>query len=120
MSVGSEPTLETVLRDLRQATVLTFTLADYLQNHQPDFGKVHLRDVPAWVVMGLVTENQMQDGRWEKTDTGYRLEGKSLAMTLPVDTPTRAFLWWIGAGLVALGLLVAARWYLRYKGKPAH
>lgn len=109
LSVGTRPTLEAILRDLEQATRLKFTLADDLQSHAPDFGKVHLGNVPAWMIMALVTENQMQDGRWEKTETGYRLDGKSLVPRPPSDISTWVIICWALAGVLVLASLYLLR-----------
>jgi hypothetical protein len=117
LSVPEQPKLQDILLGLQEATGLSFTLAEELQDHQPDFGKVHLRNVPAWVVMALVTESQMRDARWEKSDTGYRLVGKSLAVSQPTTNPWLVALWWVGGGIVALGALWAIRRRLGKKEK---
>jgi hypothetical protein len=117
LSVAERPKLQGILESLRESTGLSFTLAEELQDHQRDFGKVQLRNVPAWVVMGLVTESQMRDARWEKSDTGYHLVGKSLAVPKPSTNPWLVALWWVGGGIVALGALWAIRRRLGKKEK---
>jgi len=70
-----QPLLRTVLQKLGEATGLRFEVAENLQNHEPAWDMVNLRETPAWMVMGVAAEAQLQNGTWEKTEKGYRLTG---------------------------------------------
>ncbi len=70
---SSNSTFSDVLRHLREVAGLDLTVAPNLERHDPDFGHLGLRDVPAWTAMTLLAQAQLEGGRWEKTETGYRL-----------------------------------------------
>jgi len=122
-----QPTLRTILRQLGEATGLRFVLAENLQRHEPWWDMSNLREAPAWMVMGLAAETQLRDGRWEKTDQGYRLTGisnvpkappKAITATenvtgqLPVASPITAWLLWglICMTCVCAGVAVYRHW----------
>jgi hypothetical protein len=69
------PRVRDMLRKLSEATRLQITLADNLAGHQPEYGYLHFPDTAAWVLMELIAKMDVENGRWEKTETGYRLTG---------------------------------------------
>ena len=100
--------LTDLLDKLADATGLRFELAHNLEDHQPALGQLDLKSVPAFSLMELIASRQMIDGRWIKTDAGYRLQGQSRA----ADTSS-ALSWWVIAafnlGLLASGALLLMR-----------
>jgi hypothetical protein len=62
-------------------------------------------DLWAWQIMEWVAGRQMENGRWEKTDTGYRLEGISLALKIPESS---GFPTWLVIGSILLLALASA------------
>ena len=110
--VEKQPKLSDVLARLGTCTGLNFDLADNLTHHDPDLGVVTLPNVAAYSVMELITDKDLDNGRWEKIDGGYRLEGVSRALRLP---PGQFGLSW---ALAALGLvLLAAGAFAMYRGR---
>lgn len=98
----ARPKLAVLLDELRGATRLELTLAEQLAGHNPDFGVISTKNpYYAWQLMNLIAEKELRDGRWEKTDTGYRLTGTSLGSP---DAPPR----WNVSLLIALGALGVA------------
>jgi hypothetical protein len=109
--IGVDPKLAEFLERLHKSTKLSFTLADNLDYHDPKFGSVKLPNVPACIVMEWIAQKDLDDGRWIKTDDGYRLEGTSRALRLP----PRTFPWgWAVAALVG-GSLIATGGFVIYR-----
>jgi len=108
--VEREPKLADLLARLAKATGVELTLASNILYHSPDLGAITLRDVGAYTIMELVASADLDGGRWEKTDTGYRLEGVSRALRPP---PSRFGWGWAVMGgvttLTAAGALVMWR-----------
>lgn len=102
--VENEAKLDDVLARLRAATGLTLTLADNLTGHNPDLGQLQMTDTFAYSFMEILAERDLENGRWEKTADGYRLEGNSTHFVAPPPTSTVG--WWLAA--VGLVLLIAA------------
>ncbi len=102
----SRPDLGHILEKLRAATGLEIETAAELANHQPDFGSIQpsKKGWHAFTIMRIVASRELENGRWEKTDRGYRLVGKSLAAapTPAAGKPAGASLWLVG-GAVLLG-----------------
>ncbi|HYV36607.1 MAG TPA: hypothetical protein VE988_12920 [Gemmataceae bacterium] len=104
LSVRESPTLEGVLAALHEATGLDFTLEKNLQYHQPQIGKVFIREAYAWVFMSILAEADLENGHWEMTETGYRLTGKSLALRVPpkIENAGPDFALWLAFGVLVL------------------
>jgi hypothetical protein len=103
--IGDDPPLAELLERLHGCTQLCFTLADNLENHDPKFGHVKLPNSQACIVMEWMAQKDLDDGRWAKTEDGYRLEGTSRALRLPTPRP---FPWgWTTAALAGASLIVA-------------
>jgi len=102
MSVGELPTLDDILAALRAATGLEFVLGKNLQNHQPDMGRVLKHNVFAWEFMTSLAETDLVNGYWEKTDSGYRLTGKSRAFRLPTKQGGPHYALWLLFGVLLL------------------
>jgi len=117
---GDKPKLEEILQSLRGATGLLLTVADNLADHEPDFGKVNLGAHPrAWQVMEMVAHRQLRNGRWEKTENGYRLTGHSLVPVRPTTNLFVILLLWFLPGIVVVGL-TAFYWWRRKGAHVAH
>src|SRR5262245_53952929 len=99
---GKHPPLSVVLSRLERATGLRLALDEGLADHEPDLGHLQVKNAPAWSIMELVAEKKLEGGRWEKTDAGYRLLGKSTVPRLASANP------WTGRGAVILGILLTA------------
>lgn len=110
---ADDPKLRELLSHLGEATGLTFTLADNLVHHDPRFGNLALPAAPACIVMEMIVEKDLVDGRWEMTDTGYRLEGVSTRLSAGAS-----ILNWLLLAL-ALGLITAALYLLLGKRASA-
>lgn len=102
--IDTDPPLSMVLHDLNDATGLTFTLAENLADHDPKFGSVKFSNAYAWSIMEMIAYHQLQNGRWQKTATGYRLVGIS---TVPVAATPPAPSFW-GHTLTLIMLAIAA------------
>jgi hypothetical protein len=112
--VATQPPMADVFALLAKATGLEFTLAENLAAHSPDMGELALPNVAAYSVMEIIAQRDIEDGRWEKTESGYRLFGKSL-VPLPPSPPTR---WPIVAAVVAAGILCTGFLIVRYRRLP--
>jgi len=86
--VDRKPTVAHIIEKVREATKLDITIAPELKGHEPDLGVV-LPEEKGWYAFQLMSFplKQLENGRWEKTATGYRLEGKSLLSPPPTSTP---------------------------------
>lgn len=93
MSVQEDPTSLNVLLDhLRQATGMSITLADNLQQHEPLLGGISFNNARAWELMKLIESKDLKDGRWEKTADGYQLV--ATASLRERELPVRPVAWW--------------------------
>jgi hypothetical protein len=111
----SDPELPDLLARLQSVTGLTIALGPSLAEHRPLLGSLQLPKVHAWLVMELLAEAQVEGGRWEKTDNGYRLVGKSLVPSAALG-PNR---WRIGGVLaLSVALLFGLLVFLRYRLPP--
>jgi hypothetical protein len=70
-------TLPELMDLMRSATGLDFALSSSLAHHDPVLGFVDTPKAPAYWVMQVIAARGLDDGRWEKNDGGYRLEGVS-------------------------------------------
>ena len=110
--VEKKPKLDDMLRRLADATGLTFSLADNLSHHDPNLGEMDLKNVYAYSLMGIIARHDLDNGRWEKTETGYRLEGVSRSLRSP---PSR-FPWaWAAIGVAVM--LMAAGAFVIFRGR---
>ena len=119
--VGAGIQLADLLEHLRSVTGLKMTLADNLTYHEPKFTELQGgRDATGWIVMGIIAATDLDDGRWEKTADGYRLEGVSRALRPPPPAPPTRFPWgWVFAALGMLVLTAGAFLIYRQRGKTA-
>jgi len=114
--VERRPKLADLLGRLSAATGLNFSLADNLTYHDPDLGHIDLKNMGAYSFMEIIAKSDLGDGRWEKTNDGYRLEGVSRALR----PPARPFPWAWAAVVVAITLLAAGAFVIyRRRGKKA-
>ena len=95
--IGPEADLNDLLERVRSTSARKLVLAENLTYHDPKFAGVVVVDAPAWMAMELLAKRDIDDGKWIKTEEGYRLEGVSKSLrTPPVGTP---FPWtWVIAG----------------------
>ncbi len=121
---NSTPEVKDLLHALSQATGLTVTLDPALESHNADYGVLQSgkQGLRAWQVMELMEREQLLDGRWAKTETGYTLSGRSTAhgksprvvhlgqANVPEGTATRYVL--IGAVVMAPLVAVCALIYV--------
>ena len=84
--------LPDMLARLNAVTGLKFTLADNLSHHDPVLGDFQLKNTRAFSIMEFIAKNDIDNGRWEKTEDGYRPEGGSHT-PLPVRPKTFNWLW---------------------------
>ena len=109
------PKVSNALPRLVEATGLRFTLADNLSHHDPILGYSLPKDTRAYSIMEIIAGANLDNGRWEKTEDGYRLEGGS-----PTPLPPRKFNWFWPALAVAVMCTVVGGFVLyRRRGKKA-
>jgi hypothetical protein len=93
-----KPKLAYVLERLRASTGLRFVVADNLAHHDPDLDDLHRKNELAYTYMEILAKRGLDDGRWEKIEGGYCLEGESWT---PRPAPPRSFAWaWVTGGLL--------------------
>lgn len=111
------PQLRHLLARLETATGLKFTLTDELADHEPNLGHLQLKNVRAYSVMEVIAERDLEKGRSEKTEKGYRLTGISKSFrALPQPSIWRL----IGAiVLLAVGIGLGVLLYLRWRRNPS-
>lgn len=116
--VQVNPTLSGLLAQLESATGLTFRPDSHLANHDPDFGDVQFRNVPAWTVMNLIAKTDLTNGHWEKVEGGYRLlADASLRQRIPDPSRDWFWIWVVSAIALAVVLAVLVGLYLGKKAK---
>lgn len=108
------PKLADLLARLSAATKLKLELAEGLEHHDPEFGSVQMKDGKAWHMMELIAFTQLENGRWERIDGGYRLAGTSKLATTPAPTPSTWRFWLTAASLLLFGAISAVLVY-RYR-----
>ena len=91
-----------LMEQMREATGLDFTLADELKHHDPVLGFVDQHNAPAYWVMEGILLYDLHEGRWVKTDDGYRLEGISRTLQPPPTPRTYTWAWATGAAMLTL------------------
>ena len=110
--VGPKPQLDDLLEQLRTATELKMTLADNLTYHDPKFVELQGgHNATAWIAMGLIARTDLDDGRWEKIEGGYRLVGVSRSLRPRSVSPWA----WTAIGFAAV--LIAAGAFLAFRGR---
>ncbi len=110
--VEKNPKLSDLLDRLAESTGLSLTVADNLRYHDPDLGPIDFKNEFAFSLMEMIAERDLDDGRWEKTDDGYRLEGVSRALRPP---PPRSFGWAWATGGILLTLAAAGGTFVIYR-----
>jgi hypothetical protein len=107
--------LPELLARLEAVTKLSLVLDPSLAQHRPALGSMQFKNVSAWMIMELLAQSQLDAGRWERTEAGYRLQGKSLVPPPPAG-PTR----WpiVAGGLLALAAFFGLLVFLRYRLPP--
>ncbi|CAM9904873.1 unnamed protein product, partial [Phaeothamnion confervicola] len=76
------PTVDDLLRELRQATGVDLSRANDVQHEKPALGSISTRDVPAWQLMEQVATSKRVEGKWETAGTGYRLVSNGTAVQI--------------------------------------
>jgi hypothetical protein len=113
--VEKHPKLKDMLGRLATCTGLSFSVADNLTHHDPDLGYIDLKNTTAYAIMEIIAERDLDNGRWEKIDGCYRLEGVSRILPPPSRFP-----WlWTAIGLSAALAPAAAFTIYRRRRKPA-
>lgn len=108
----SEPTVEEVLEQLREATGVSLSIdSDNVETKDPAFFNVRLHNMPAWAVMQQLARSKVVEGKWVEAGEGYQLVGT--VQPRPVAPPA-AGLGVVGWMLLALGLVLALLigWFL--------
>lgn len=116
--VGGNLSIGDILRAVEAATGVSFEVDSGLAGHAPDLGSVQMRDAPAYTVLEMVAQRQLENGRWAKSEKGYRLTGNSLVPT-PAGDSAWLIVWWVLAGVVVLATLYVLRRRLARKDKLA-
>jgi hypothetical protein len=81
--IEKDATLPHLMDRLEETTGLSFTLSENLVYHEPGFGHIDVKNGLAFSIMGIIATTDLDNGRWVRTDTGYRLEGASRALRPP-------------------------------------
>jgi hypothetical protein len=103
------PDIHWLLEQLSQKTGASFTLDDNLQNHAPLLGSFQMGDAPAWMILNILEQQQLDNGRWLKDGNGYVLTGKSAVPNKTDDQPmiaARRPIPWLPISGVAVALIV--------------
>lgn len=101
----SEPTVEDVLEQLREATGVSLSIdSENVETKDPAFFNVRLHNMPAWAVMQRLARSKVVQGRWVEDGEGYQLVGT--VQPRPAATPSGG-LGVVGWTLLALGAVVA-------------
>ena len=104
-----QSTVEQVLQHLRTATTVELDSDANLNLNVVAFGSLSLTNVPAWQVMMKLATCPAVAGRWQKSDTGYRLFGAP-----PAPPPSRVSISWrVSLSMVALGVILALLYWFR-------
>jgi prepilin-type N-terminal cleavage/methylation domain-containing protein len=104
LCADENPTLSTLLDRLREKTGLQFTVAENLIYHEPELADLHRKHELVYTYMEILATRDLDNGRWEKTDGGYRLEGNSRALR----PPPRNYGWvWIAGSALLLCVALA-------------
>jgi hypothetical protein len=119
--IEKKPKLAELLPRMAAATGLKFTLADNIKHHNPDLGEFNLRNVRVYSFMEIIARNDIDDGHWEKTADGYRLEGGTHTPLPPRALMPQSKSGWIWfASVLALALVASGAFVLyRRRGKRA-
>ena len=123
------PSVAHVIGRIKEATGVVIEMSPELVHHAPDLGYIspHPKGVFAWQLMDHLGKKDIDNGRWERTKTGYRLTGVSRVppepeQVMPVDMPApppgeHFSPWWIALGIglpmvltaVLIGVLLLLR-----------
>ncbi len=109
-----DPKLSYLLERLSASTGLRFTVADNLADHDPDLDDLYRKHELVHTYMEIIAKRDLDDGRWEKIEGGYRLEGVSRIARPPVRL---AWLWITVGSLLTVALAGGAFVIYRRRGK---
>lgn len=70
------PTVAEIFARVKDASGVELELSPELKNHAPYLGYLE-KGFPCWGLMEILAKKELEDARWEKTATGYRLSGIS-------------------------------------------
>ncbi len=142
----NRPTVAHILEKVNKATGIELALASNLTAHAPDLGYINPNKDGhfAFHLLEMLAKVEIKNARWEKTASGYRLEGDSIAPagrnlvmgnptpnavkpkakppeveTPPAVVPEQPSTWLLVSGIV-LGLVAAGlvTWFVMSKRKP--
>jgi prepilin-type N-terminal cleavage/methylation domain-containing protein len=105
----SKPTVPELLASLEQATGVPMTCDMGNDADKPAFMSMSLNKSYAWAVMHRLEKSEIVNGRWEKTESGYRL----VRTVTPGTSRVQIILLWVVGGAVVLSCLFAGAWYYR-------
>ncbi|HYT87364.1 MAG TPA: hypothetical protein VEL76_01465 [Gemmataceae bacterium] len=109
-----KPTVPAVLALVQNASGVSLSCDMGDDAEKPAFMSLSLNKSPAWVVMERLAKSEIVAGRWEPTETGYRLVR---TVGPPPTNPVFVVVLWLGAGIAGLSCLLLARWYFRHRAK---
>ena len=116
LDISKESRLPYLLDRIEKSSGRKLTLAENLAHHSPDFkGVTPANQVLLYIVMEIIEKIDLEDGRWVKTDDGYRLEGESRA----IRAPARPVWPWLVAGSVLIAAAAAGYCWRRKRAAPA-
>jgi hypothetical protein len=96
------PTVDDVLRELRQATGVDLSRADDVQRGTAVLGSLSTRDMPAWQIMEQLASSKRVEGTWQPAGDGYRLISNGTPPQIDDPGPASP----AGPGLIAVLLVV--------------
>jgi hypothetical protein len=110
--VQVDPPLPELFQKLEEATGLKFSLANEVANHAPKYGSVQFPKIKAVSLMKWMAETQLEEGRWEKTDTGYHLTAAASLSPAPAPPSGKGHPWAIAVLFLVIPLLVIGGWFI--------
>jgi hypothetical protein len=136
----NRPSIQHILFRIQEATKLTMELGPGLEKHAPDLGYINpaKNGWYAWSLMEIIQRKELENAQWERTVSGYRLNGTSMVpVSRKIETtgetrkppsnetppePASNSKWYaIGGSVIAVTLLVSAAIFWqkrRHKKKP--
>ncbi len=87
----NNPPVPHIVERIKEATGLDIELSPELKNHDPLLGQFQggPKGFLAWQLMEVLRSREIDNGRWEKTTTGYRLHGVSKVFAKKMDPSIR-------------------------------
>ena len=101
-----DPSLGDLLTRIQQATGVNLIAEDVVLQHRPPVGRISFRGVTAHWFMDYLARKGLNEGRWEKTESGYRLVGNVGSEVQPAPSSVWKNPWLIGGILVGMAVLV--------------